>query len=81
LTSTEMLVALAASNAPGRKPITSCVDGLDDVPSSVYAEAASLMPLVTVMSACAETGVMPVFAPATAGGQTQLYCTAGPVPS
>src|SRR5439155_19975063 len=52
------------SNAPGRKPITSC-------PSSVNAEVGSLEPLMILMFSRPELGCE--LAPAWGGGQTKLY--------
>ena len=60
------------SNAPGRKPITSC-------PSSVNAELGSLEPLMILMFSRPELGCE--LAPAWGGGQTKLYGCGGANPS
>ena len=48
-------------------------------PSSSNAELASLIPLITLMVAWPELGL--VFAPACGGGHVKLYGAGGPKPS
>src|SRR2546423_13016464 len=61
--STVMVVRPVESNAAGRKPMMIW-------PSSVYAELASLLPLITLISRWPDLGLM--LAPACGGGQGQL---------